>query len=279
MNTLAQVGSASTHSLALLIIGAVFVCLVLGWDSARWNPTHATHSYLTEWAIDQLKEPFPELQQFRRQIVDGANQELHEHPVRGTKYGVDLNAKRIEHKGTNEGCDDITGWWTDSLIAYQSGDLARSYFLLGIMLHMIQDMGVPAHANKIYHEASLTGLDHFEIMAFSNWKPAFNAINRVDPAYREPWRYYEFSRDWTQADAPDYQSRTQFPRTWTFATPEQRDLLRNRQGRTCHVTQWTLQSAVKGFHSESNGYNAVSQDPGSIQKIRSNATDHTPHGG
>ena len=137
-------------------------------------------------------------------------------------YGVDLDAMRIAHKGTNEGCDDIEGWWADSHDSYKSGDNARAYFLLGIMLHMTQDMGVPVHANKVYHQASLTKLDHFEVMAFFNWKPAFDAIDREDPDYREPWKYYEFSRDWTRADAPDYRSRTQFPMTWTYARPEER---------------------------------------------------------
>jgi hypothetical protein len=247
MNGLCTEGFAITAPMSVLVIGAVLTLLALGWDSARWNPTHATHSYLTEWAIDQLKGQFPELQQFRRQLVEGANQELHETRVKGSKYGVDLDASRIAHKGTNEGCDDIEGWWNDSRDAYLAGDKARAYFLLGIMLHMIQDMGVPAHANKVYHQASLTGLDHFEIMAFSNWKPAFDAIDKDDPSYCEPWKYYDFSRDWTHADAPDYRSRTQFSRTWTFATPEQRALLSNRQGRTCHISRWALQSAAWAF--------------------------------
>jgi hypothetical protein len=247
MNGVCPEGLAHLAVLVALLIAVALTLPALGWDSARGNPTHATHSYLTEWAIDRLKGEFPELEQFRRPLIEGANQELHERTVKGSKYGVDLDAKRIQHKGTNEGCDDIQGWWTDSRDAYDSGEKARAYFLLGIMLHMIQDMGVPAHANQVYHQASLTELDHFEIMAFSNWKPAFDAIDKTDPLYDEPWRYYDFSRDWTRADAPEYKSRTQFSKTWTFARPEERALLRNRQGRTCHVTQWALHSAAKAF--------------------------------
>ncbi len=235
--------------MAALVIVAVFSLSVLAWDSARGNPTHATHSYLTEWAIKQLKGQFPEIHGFRKPLVDGSNQELHELKVKGWKYGIELNAKRVEHKGTNEGCDDIQGWWLDSRDAYQSGEKASAYFLLGILLHMIQDMGVPAHANKVHHQASLGQLDHFEIMAFSNWKPSFDGINQSDPWYAEPWKYYEFSRDWTVEDAPHYKSRTQFSKTWTFAKPEERALLSDRQGRTCHVTLWALQSAAAAFES------------------------------
>ncbi|MHC5598348.1 MAG: phospholipase C/P1 nuclease family protein [Nostoc sp.] len=127
------------------------------WDSkSRLNVTHSTHSYLTEWAIEQIKSQFPEVQQFRTQLLEGANSELHELQTSGTKYGIDLNAKRIQHKGTNEGCDDIKGWWQDSLSAYKSGNKEQAYFLTGVMLHMIEDMGVPAHANKVYHQGKAT---------------------------------------------------------------------------------------------------------------------------
>jgi len=240
-------GLAGLAALVALVIAAAWTLPALAWDSARGSFVDSTHSCLTEWAIDELEGEFPELGEFRAQLIEGANAELHERRVKGSKYGVDLDAKRIQHKGTNEGCDDIQGWWTDSRDAYQAGEKARAYFLLGVMLHMIQDMGVPAHANQVYHQAGLTELDHFEIMAFSNWKPAFDAIDQTDPSYAEPWRYYEFSRDWTRADAPDYRSRTQFSRTWTFAKPEERTLLRNRQGRTCYATRWALHSAAKAF--------------------------------
>jgi hypothetical protein len=240
---------ARMAAFAVLVIAAVTNLSALCWDSARWNPSHSTHSHLTEWAIERLQGRFPEVVSFRKPLIGGANQELHERKVKGSKYGVDLDAKRVEHKGTNAGCLDIQGWWLDSRDAYRSGEKARAYFLLGIMLHMIQDMGVPAHANEVDHQARPTQLDHFEIMAFSNWRPSFDAINKTDPAYTEPWRYCEFSREWTREDAPDYRSRTQFSRTWTFASHEERVFLSNRQGRTCHITRWALQSAAVAFES------------------------------
>src|SRR4051794_37672480 len=76
------------------------------WDSAYHNPTHPTHTYITDWAINQLRPDLPKLGQFRDALVDGANTELHELPVRdfekklGVKYGMDLEAKRKAHRGT-----------------------------------------------------------------------------------------------------------------------------------------------------------------------------------
>lgn len=73
-------------------------------SESKINPTHSTHSYFTEWGIRRLREQFPELAKYEKIIVQGANSELHELPVSGFAYGIDLNAKRIEHGGTNEGC-------------------------------------------------------------------------------------------------------------------------------------------------------------------------------
>lgn len=218
------------------------------WDSnAKLNPTHPTHSYLTEWGINQLKAQYPELQQYRNQVIEGANTELHELKVSGTKYGIDLEAKRIAHKGTNEGCGDIQGWWQDSVTAYKQGNKEQAYFLLGVTLHMIEDMGVPAHANKVYHQGTIKEFDNFEFMALSNWKPSFSNIDRQDPGFAEPWKYYAFSQDWTKADAPGYNSPNTFSKTWTFASSTERRLLSNRQGRTSNVVKWALNSAMVVF--------------------------------
>ena len=77
-------------TLVLYVNTCLWVPAAWAWDSASWNPTHPTHSYLTEWAIDQIKSQAPELQIYQQQIIEGANTELHELPVSGTKYGIDL---------------------------------------------------------------------------------------------------------------------------------------------------------------------------------------------
>lgn len=234
--------------LIALAVSPLVTGVALGWDSAsKLNPTHPTHSFLTEFAIDALAEQYPEVAAFRAQLVEGANTELHELPVSGTAYGLDLEAKRVEHRGTNEGSDDVEGWWADALAVHDAGETEKAYFLVGVMLHMIEDMGVPAHANRIYHQGSLTEFDNFEAMALSNWEPSFEAINKTDPRYDEPWRYYEFSEAWTREDAPDYVDTGSFSKFWLTASDAERALLSNRQGRTAMVVQWALASAARAF--------------------------------
>lgn len=217
------------------------------WDSqSRFNPTHATHSYLTEYAINELVGAYPELARYRVVLLAGANTELHELPVEGTLYGVDLEAKRVEHRGTNAGSDDVHGWWADSLAAYRAGNREQAYFYLGVVLHMVEDMGVPAHANGLIHQA-YPNFDDFEFLALLNWRPSFADINRADPGFAEPWRYYAFSQEWTASDAPGYVDIKGFPKTWVFASDEERALLQNRQGRTATLVSWTLASALRAF--------------------------------
>jgi hypothetical protein len=237
-------------ALAALIVTAG-IAPALAWDSAKFKSltaiVHPTHSYLTEYALDHLQGSYPELAKFRAVIVDGANQELHELPVTGTLYGVHLNAKRIKHKGTNAGSDDVPGWWADAVAAYKAGDRQKAYFYTGIMLHMIEDMGVPAHANGVYHQGNLTEFDNFEFMALQKWDPDFVDVNRTDPAFSDPSRYYRFSQQWTHADAPDYHDRNSFAKTWLTASAAEKALVRNRQGRTAVVALWALTVAVKVF--------------------------------
>lgn len=238
---------------AVLLAPAVNYVDCWAWDSRHGNPTQPTHTLITKWAIDSLKDSAPELETYKEALIDGANAELHELKANmkditiGAKYGVDIDSKRVEHRGTNEGCDDIQGWWNDCQQAYQAGNRSRAYYFLGIILHMIEDMGVPAHAHKIEHQGNLTEFDNFEFMALSNWKPKFNDINKADPAFAEPWKYYEFSKEWTIEDSPNYTDRDSFSKTWLFASDDEKQLLSNRQGRTCNLVKWTLQSACKAL--------------------------------
>jgi len=244
--------TARTIVAALLAASALCAAPAMAWDSAKFewltSIVHPTHSYLTEYAIDQLAGEFPELSEYGNVLIEGANQELHELPVEGTLYGIDLDKKRKQHKGTNAGSDDVEGWWKDALAAYKAGNKQQAYFLTGIMLHMIEDMGVPAHANGVYHQGNATEFDNFEAMALQKWKPAFKRVNREDPGYAgKPWRYYKFSQDWAHTDAPDYKDPDSFSKTWLTASDEEEQLMSDRQARTATVTMWALRQAVATF--------------------------------
>jgi hypothetical protein len=235
------------RTLGVFAMAATMACgPASAWDSKIGNPTHPTHSYLTEWAITHVRHA--EVTQFAAALIDGANAEMHELPIKGSMYGFDLEKLRLAHKGTNAGTDDIAGWWRASLSAYQAGKKQQAYFLVGIMLHMVEDMGVPAHANGVYHQGTLREFDNFEFLALSNWKPDFAAVNKTDPAYADPSAYYAFSQAWTHEDAPDYHDRNSFSKTWITASAAERTLLRNREARSATVARWTLDSAYRTFH-------------------------------
>jgi hypothetical protein len=233
------------------LIAALLATPAGAWDSAKFKwltpIITPTHTYLTAYAVDQLSPQWPELAQFRDVIIEGANQELHELPVSGTLHGIDLEAARKLHKGTNAGSDDMPGWWSDARVAYAAGNKERAWFIVGIMLHMIEDMGIPAHANGVYHQGTLTEFDNFEAMALQKWDPDFSQVNRTDPRYADPAKYYAFSQAWTHADAPDYHDRNSFAKTWLTASAAEKALVRDRQARTATVATWALRAATLAF--------------------------------
>jgi hypothetical protein len=239
------------------IVGAAIVAMLSGpasaWDSANGNPTHPTHSYLTEAGIKAASGKYAEIGKYAQQIVEGANTELHELKLKlkgaaATPYGIDLEAKGVEHKGTNEGTADIAGWWAESLKAYKAGSKEQAYFYLGVVLHMIEDMGVPAHAHLLYHQGLSKDFDNFEVMGVSNWRPDYaDKPNKSDPKLKTPAAYYAFSQKWTLEDSPNYISISSFSKTWSFASEEERKLIANRQLRTSLLAGWALLSAGKAF--------------------------------
>lgn len=240
----------------------------LAWDSDEGNPTHATHTYMIEWALEGLPED-SEARQYAEALVAGANQECHELETGdderevAERYGVDLEARRLEHGGTNEGCQDPGGWWRDARQAWLEGEKARAWFYLGVYLHMVQDMGVPAHANSVHHQAPTPDepliFDNLELVALMNWKPDPGLVDREDPLL-PPEGYYGFAREWTRQHAPDYdeESRDEFgknrhriyhvlPASWKTSSDEERALVARQQACSAAVSRWVLQSALAEF--------------------------------
>jgi hypothetical protein len=159
---------------------------------------------LTKFAVDKIRKTEPgywhlNVAAVRDAVGYGSNIEAHypeKHP-----YG-----------GNNWGCADVDGWWREALKA-KPADIEQAYRKLGIMLHMVQDMGVPAHACHVLHGVELAeGIfhpDYFEWMATYNWKPNYvlsaprlepNGTGTGDPGYGRPSDYYRFCQTWTLYD-------------------------------------------------------------------------------
>jgi hypothetical protein len=222
------------------------------WDSQDGNPTHATHSYLTEFAIDSLKAQYPELQTYRAQIVDGANRELHELAVTsGSTYSTasELEMLRVEAAGTNWAADHPERTWARAKTLYAAGNKAKAWFYTGIVLHWVEDMGVPAHAFHVIHQGTLTEKDNFELLALQKWAPDFSSMNRTNPGYTAPSDYVEYDGAWA---ASDFQatwpgvtySRTFFSSSWLWASSKESTFVKRREGRVAYATTWALYAAV-----------------------------------
>ncbi len=218
------------------------------WDSQDGNPTHATHSYLTEYAIDQLKGRFPELQTYRANILDGANREIHDLHI----DDVEQESLRAEFGGNNAGCDHPERVFSHATASYAAHDKPKAYWFVGILLHYVEDIGVPAHAFHVYHQSSPSNWDHFELMGFQRWSPSYSGIQKSDPHFTNPADYVAFNGNWTIADwQSNFQgvtyTRTVYSRTWLFASTRQKTFMRTRQGRTAVATKWALESAITHF--------------------------------
>ncbi len=218
------------------------------WDSQHHNPTHATHSYLTEYAIQHVGTSYPEVLAYRDEILRGANSEVHELPT----GDADLEAIRAEVEGTNAACKHPERLWAWADEDYRWGLHARAFFLLGILLHYVEDLGVPAHAFGVEHQGTWAEMDHFEWMATMKWSPDYTTVDRYNPNLATPDAYTSFSADWARTDFEsafpgETYTRTFFPMTWLFAKRKYTTFVKRRQGRTAVVARWALESAMRSW--------------------------------
>lgn len=223
------------------------------WDSADGNFTHPTHSYLAEAAIARLRAELPEVAAFAKDIVRGANLELHETPLRpGDDDNDEWEALRVEIGGSNWAADRPGLLWDKARARYASGDRRGAYVLVGIILHYVQDMGVPAHAFHVVHQSTLGSTDHFEVLAFQRWSPIFDHVDRPDPAFIDPVDYIAWSGAW----AADEFTRTYpgvtydrhfFATGWTELDEKSERFVRERQGHTALANTWALRAAARGL--------------------------------
>ena len=215
------------------------------WDSQHNNPTHATHSYLTEYAIAQVGRSYPEVLAYQTELVTGANTEVHELPTGSD----DLEMLRMDVEGTNGACKHPERLWARADGDYKANLKPRAFFLLGLLLHYVEDLGVPAHALGVEHQGTWSQMDNFEMMATMKWSPDYTTVNRGNPYLATPDAYAAFSADWARADFAtafpgQTYTRTFFPKTWLFASKKYTSVVKQRQARTALAARWALDSAM-----------------------------------
>ena len=217
-----------------------------GWDSQDGNPTHATHSLMAEFAIRNLAPKSPELTTYKDALLAGANLELHELP---TKKWNDL---RLEVGGNNWAADKPQILWDRARASYAAGDKPGAYFYVGILLHYVQDMGVPAHAFHVIHQSSFGKQDNIEILGFFDFHADFSSEVTPDPHFANPTDYVEWSgktaRDHFQSVFGNVTyTRTFFPQAYDDLTDTHWAFLRRREAECARFTEYALASAVAAF--------------------------------
>lgn len=216
----------------------------LHWDSADGNPTHPTHSILAEYAIKTVKAEAPEVALFKQEIIDGANLELHD--LKHAKY----EALRIEIGGNNWAAEHPELLWEKAQASYSTGDKAQAYFYIGIMLHYVQDMGVPAHAFHVIHQSGPSSWDHVELLAFFQFHGDLRAPGPTDPKLEGgPLGYIEWSaqsaRDHFEKSYPGQTyNRKFFPQAYADLTETDWAFLREREAHCAKATAFALRAAA-----------------------------------
>ena len=198
-----------------LAVGVICV-VVNAWDTGVLS--RSTHKLIVERGKNAMSPQDAELNTYQARLYDGCNSENHE------------NDKA--HNGNNWGTEGMQTWWNEAVNAYKSslanilkGDLAvaaqnksEAYFKLGCMMHLICDLGVPAHSTHVGHGFGYGFFhpDQFEMLANSNWKPDYKSSSESDPyfggsgdpGYSNPCDYYSLSQHWTLYDLTNEPSDT-----------------------------------------------------------------------
>src|SRR5205085_8106076 len=79
--------------------------------------------------------------------------------------------------------------------------------------------------------------------------PGFHkpVINRTDPGYPDPVRYYDFGGDWSRSDSPGYTDRQTSFDKMCFTPGAKLQYVAERRARTAKTAEWMLHSACKAL--------------------------------
>ncbi len=143
---------------------AVLVVLGVGVPRPVFEYELSAHTALTGAIIDAYNKNHPAApiaDEYRLAVIRGSKEEdagkrslYHFYDPtngQGLTWGTKrwLSAKKWASRGTSQGLNDFT--WEDGLDAYAWGDEAKAFLVLGYILHLLEDMGVPEHTRNDPH--------------------------------------------------------------------------------------------------------------------------------
>ena len=169
---------------------------------AWWSATvlfDSTHHKLTESSINILGSSYPDINKFNNDICDwtsGTTDDSRAHNGNST-----LNGGPIEL------------WWYNAQQKYKAKDFATgdwsAYYYVSLMMHLIEDQAVPAHASEILH-GTVGWMDNMEQLAYYNYNPN---ITGTVAATNPTNNYYAMKYYTLEATADDY-----WRQYWVFGT-------------------------------------------------------------
>lgn len=213
------------------------------WDSQGKNPTH---TQMAEWAIADVSKDLPEVRTYAEQIFEGVNLELHDEEIKNHE------ALRREIGGNNWAADHPEIFWRKARDAYTAKDAGKANFYVGILLHYVQDMGVPAHAFHIVHQNKPLNMDNMEMHGFFRFRADMNSESTPDPQLGDPVFYIEWSaqlaRDQFTSRFPgETYDRHFYPERNNEVSSVQWDFLERRETDCTRATAYALRSAARAW--------------------------------
>ncbi|MFH0875828.1 MAG: hypothetical protein V1859_07865, partial [archaeon] len=231
-------------------IGVVLIVLLTTSVFAWWSATvlfNSTHHKLTDSARNILDTTYPDVT---------------------TKFGGDVSnwtSGSTDDTRAHEGNSLANGgpigdWWDKAQEEYKKGNFASgdwsAYYYVGLMMHLIEDQGVPAHAYDIPH-GTLGHMDNMEQLAYYNYVPNITGIvNANSPisnyssmqsytlsaTSNNYWRQY-----WNQGNYGWENGTDVFPTTWESAGESERNLTRQLLGMAVGYTAGALVAVSKSL--------------------------------
>lgn len=267
--------------IALALLLSIYVSTVTAWWSVPTDFSGSTHYKLTDDARTLIGSDYPDIIKFGVDISDwtaGSTDDARAH---------NQNSETLEtlNKLLNGG--PIRDWWDKAQTQYidshnfDSGDWS-AYYYIALMMHLIEDQSVPAHAYNIKH-GSLGYMDNMEQLASLNYNPNIigimtadspisnyeDSINATltrtlpDSYWRAYWQYGVTCPGITGYDSvyggpPDYSPDALlmgyfscpsdvFPDFWVLAGDSERNLTKNLLGQAVGYTAGALISVSKNL--------------------------------
>ena len=232
----------------------IFLCILItfltanswGWWSAS-NIFNSTHHNITDDSINLPGANYPDVTtKFSGDISDWTS---------GTTDDVRAHAGDALANG-----GPIGQWWYNAQKQYKEGNFAAgdwsAYYYVGLMMHLIEDQAVPAHAYNIPH-GTLGHMDNLEELVFTNYHPNITGIvlaNSPTSNYYAMQVYTlnatsdNYWRQYWNAGAYGGQNGTdEFPTWWLYAGENERNITRRLLGQAVGYTAGSLMSVSENL--------------------------------